>query len=121
MGLVDAILKVEESEGADEEAYKEFEDHWSKYMDFSWCSQWDGKKYDVVFYGVSGYSGYLIMEYLKRNLLKRNEKALTFAFAGRTASKVAEMRDREFAGTPWAQTPVLSADFDDVVSVIDVV
>lgn len=25
-------------------------------MDFSWCSQWDGKKYDIVFYGVSGFT-----------------------------------------------------------------
>ena len=27
-----------------------------------WCSTWDGNKYDLVFYGVSGYTGYLMME-----------------------------------------------------------
>mmetsp|Transcript_108135 Transcript_108135/g.220803 ORF Transcript_108135/g.220803 Transcript_108135/m.220803 type:complete len:523 (+) Transcript_108135:66-1634(+) len=118
--LVDAIMKVEESEGADEEAFKEFEEHWTKFMDFSWCSQWDGKKYDVVFYGVSGYSGFLMMEYLKRGPLKKRDQ-FTFAFAGRSVAKVAEMRDREFVGTEWEDTPILTASFDDVVSIVDLV
>merc|ERR1719197_2307473 len=61
------------------------------------------------------------MEYLKNNVLRRNAEAFTFAFAGRTASKVVEMRDRQFKDTQWAETPVLVADFDDVVSVVDVV
>lgn len=140
-----------------------------------WCSTWDGNKYDLVFYGVSGYTGYLMMErflklqqvmgrwnsptmtsdtvpvanhvgqydtevfvfpevlnfhspkkkrknmcftriwppwvltpyvpkfqeYLKRVSLKRNPEPFTFCFAGRTPSRVAELRDREFAGTQW--------------------
>lgn len=120
--LADAMQELEMAEGEpDEDAWKNLEKHWTSFVDFSWCSQWDGKKYDVVFYGMSGYSGYLIMQYLKRNLLTRDAKALSFAFAGRTSSKVAEMRDREFANTPWKDTPVLVADFDDVVSIIDVV
>eukprot|EP00413_Alexandrium_margalefii_P050175 CAMPEP_0204606750 /NCGR_PEP_ID=MMETSP0661-20131031/59262_1 /ASSEMBLY_ACC=CAM_ASM_000606 /TAXON_ID=109239 /ORGANISM="Alexandrium margalefi, Strain AMGDE01CS-322" /LENGTH=519 /DNA_ID=CAMNT_0051618103 /DNA_START=81 /DNA_END=1640 /DNA_ORIENTATION=+ len=119
--LMDAMVKVEETEGGDAAAFKEFESHWEKFMDFSWCSQWDGKKYDVVFYGMSGYSGYLMMEYLKRNTLKNKKEPLTFAFAGRSVAKVAEMRDREFAGTEWAETPILTASFDDVVSIIDLV
>jgi len=119
--LADAIQEVNERGWEDEDVWKNYEKHWASFMDFSWCSQWNGKKYDIVFYGVSGYSGYLIMEYLKRNVLRRNDKALTFAFAGRTASKVVEMRDRQFKDTQWAETPVLVADFDDVVSVIDVV
>lgn len=118
--LADAMQEVNERGNEDEDVMANFEKHWASFMDFSWCSQWNGKKYDIVFYGVSGYSGYLVMEYLKRNVLRRNE-ALSFAFAGRTASKVVEMRDREFAGTPWAEAPVLVADFDDVVSVIDLV
>eukprot|EP00413_Alexandrium_margalefii_P049648 CAMPEP_0204606838 /NCGR_PEP_ID=MMETSP0661-20131031/59331_1 /ASSEMBLY_ACC=CAM_ASM_000606 /TAXON_ID=109239 /ORGANISM="Alexandrium margalefi, Strain AMGDE01CS-322" /LENGTH=517 /DNA_ID=CAMNT_0051618197 /DNA_START=90 /DNA_END=1643 /DNA_ORIENTATION=- len=118
--LMDAMVKVEETEGADAAAFKEFEAHWDKFMDFSWCSQWDGKKYDIVFYGMSGYSGYLMMEYLKKNTLKQ-KKDFTFAFAGRSVAKVAEMRDREFAGTEWAETPLLTASFDDVVSIIDLV
>jgi len=118
--LMDAMVKVEETEGADEAAFKEFEAHWDKFMDFSWCSQWDGKKYDIVFYGMSGYTGYLMMEYLKRKTLKSG-KEISFAFAGRSVAKVAELRDREFAGTKYEDTPVLTASFDDVVSIIDLV
>ena len=40
-------------------------------------------------------------EYLKRVSLKRNPEPFTFCFAGRTPSRVAELRDREFAGTQW--------------------
>mmetsp|Transcript_263 Transcript_263/g.473 ORF Transcript_263/g.473 Transcript_263/m.473 type:complete len:486 (+) Transcript_263:36-1493(+) len=112
---------VEETDGKDEEQVAKFEEHWSNFLDFSWCSQWDGKQYDIVFYGMSGYSGYLTMEYLKKNALKNAGANFTFAFAGRSAEKVAEMRDREFDGTPWADTPILEADFEDVVSIIDLV
>ena len=28
---------------------------------YDWCSSWDGTKYDLVFYGVSGYTGYLCL------------------------------------------------------------
>lgn len=119
--LSDAIVKVEESEGRDESAMAEFEAHWSKYMDFSWCSQWDGKKYDIVFYGMSGYTGYLMMEYLRRIGLQKRREDFTFAFAGRSMAKVAEMRDREFKGTEWEDTPILTASFDDIVSIVDMV
>merc|ERR1740120_139807 len=62
-----------------------------------------------------------MMEYLKRNVLPKKTEIFTFAFAGRSVAKVAEMRDRQFAGTEWADTPILTASFDDVVSVIDMV
>merc|ERR1719362_2251120 len=67
----------------------------------------------------SGYSGYVMMEYMKRNALRRKQDPVTFAFAGRSASKVAEMRNREFSGTAWADTPILTADFDDAASIMD--
>jgi len=118
--LLDAMAKVEEAP-EDEAAFSEFEGCWQSYMDFSWCSQWDGKKYDVVFYGMSGYSGYLVMEYLKRKFQKSKKDDFTFAFAGRSASKVEEMRSREFAGTEWEDTTILTASFDDVVSLVDLV
>merc|ERR1719454_2455674 len=118
--LSDAWVELCEK-GDDEDVWKNYEKHWASFMDFSWCSQWNGKKYDIVFYGVSGYSGYLIMEYLKNNVLRRNAEPFTFAFAGRTASKVVEMRDRQFKDTKWADAPILAADFDDVVSVVDMV
>merc|ERR1719272_934642 len=93
----------------------------AEFCDVSWCSNWDYKKYDLVFYGVSGYTGYLMMEYLKRSALKSGKEKFTFAFAGRTYEKVKSMRDREFAGTEWADTPILTAKYDDIVSVIDMV
>merc|ERR1719424_1555393 len=62
-----------------------------------------------------------MMEYLKRVSLKVNPENFTFAFAGRTARKVRDMRDREFVGTQWADTPVMAASFDDVFSIIDLV
>mmetsp|Transcript_50662 Transcript_50662/g.147393 ORF Transcript_50662/g.147393 Transcript_50662/m.147393 type:complete len:518 (+) Transcript_50662:68-1621(+) len=119
--LAEAITTVEQSDAKDEEAFQMFDQHWAKFMDFSWCSQWDGKKYDIVFYGMSGYTGYLMMEYLKRNALRKKREDFTFAFAGRSVAKVVEMRDRLFAGTEWTDVPVLSASFDDVVSIIDMV
>jgi len=120
--LAEAMVKMEETEGKDDEVMAIFQDHWSRFMDFSWCCQSMGKKYDVVFYGMHGYSGYLIMEYLKRNTLKKYKKdEFSFAFAGRTANKVAEMRDREFAGTAYEETPILSATFDDPVTMVDLV
>eukprot|EP00747_Dinoflagellata_sp_TGD_P166955 gnl/TRDRNA2_/TRDRNA2_190573_c0_seq1.p1 gnl/TRDRNA2_/TRDRNA2_190573_c0~~gnl/TRDRNA2_/TRDRNA2_190573_c0_seq1.p1 ORF type:complete len:513 (-),score=117.16 gnl/TRDRNA2_/TRDRNA2_190573_c0_seq1:113-1651(-) len=113
--------KVLEASGADDEAWENFQQCYEAYWNFTALSQWDGNQYDIVFYGVSGYTGYLMMEYLKRVALKKNPESFTFAFAGRTPAKVAEMRDREFAGTKWKDTPVLQAGFDDVLSIIDLV
>lgn len=119
--LMTAMVKVEEDEGKDDGVWQEFETHWNKYMDLSWCSSANSKKFDIVFYGMSGYSGYLMMEYLKNNTLKKGKDKFSFAFAGRSAAKVSEMRDREFMGTEYEDTPVLTATFDDVVSIIDLV
>ena len=49
-------------------------------------------------------------EYLKRVSLKRNPEPFTFCFAGRTPSRVAELRDREFAGTQWLGHVTLFAE-----------
>eukprot|EP00440_Ansanella_granifera_P052683 gb/GFBE01057123.1/.p1 GENE.gb/GFBE01057123.1/~~gb/GFBE01057123.1/.p1 ORF type:complete len:553 (+),score=138.85 gb/GFBE01057123.1/:1-1659(+) len=121
--LVEAMAKVDaQVEGEEEtDALAQLDEHWGKFMDFSWASQWNGKKFDIVFYGASGYQGHLMMQYLKRCVLKSGREQFTFALAGRSASKVAEMRDREFRNTPWEDTPVLSASYDDVVSIIDLV
>lgn len=115
---MESLQNVVDTDGEDDDSWKKFEETFGKFMDFSWLSTWDGKKYDIVFYGVSGYTGYLMMEYLRRVALKRSEN-FTFAFAGRTASKVAAMRDREFAGTQYADTPILSANYDEPVTMID--
>merc|ERR1719203_1104893 len=112
---------MDETEGRDEDVRKDYEKHLKIYRNMDWCTNWDGNKYDIVFYGVSGYTGYLMMEYLKRVSLKVNPEKFTFAFAGRTPSKVEEMRNREFAGTLWEDTPVMQMSYDDVFSVIDLV
>ncbi|CAJ1432328.1 unnamed protein product [Effrenium voratum] len=118
--MAESITKVE-AQGEEVGAMKDLEEHWDRFMDFSWASQWDGKKFDVIFYGASGYQGHLMMQYLKRYALSPERQQFTFALAGRSATKVAEMRDREFQNTPWEDTPVLSASYDDVVSIIDLV
>jgi len=115
----EALKVLVESEGKDEDAWDTFEECFEKFLNFTWCSNWEGKKYDLIFYGVSGYTGYLMMQYLKRTALKKNPEEFTFAFAGRTRSKVQDMRDRNFMGTEWEDTPILEASYDDVVSVMD--
>jgi len=119
--LATAMRRVAESEGKDDDVWAQYQDHLSKFNSFEWCSSWDGNKYDIVFYGVSGYTGYLMMEYLRRVSLKRNPETFTFAFAGRTRSKVQELRDREFAGSKHEDTPILQMSYDDVFSIIDLV
>mmetsp|Transcript_163806 Transcript_163806/g.525348 ORF Transcript_163806/g.525348 Transcript_163806/m.525348 type:complete len:1129 (+) Transcript_163806:75-3461(+) len=117
--LVTAIELLTETDGKDEEVQKDYDRHLKIYRSMDWCSSYEGKKYDIVFYGVSGYTGYLMMEYLKRVALKKTPEHFTFAFAGRTPSKVEEMRDREFGGTKWEDTPVMQMSYDDIYSVID--
>jgi short subunit dehydrogenase-like uncharacterized protein len=106
-----------------EEEQAEFDQHLETFGKMDWWESTavDGKKYDLVFYGVSGYTGYLMAQYLKRTCLKRTKEKFTFAFAGRTVSKVQDLVNREFAGTEWENTPVIGARFDDVVSIIDMV
>ena len=53
----------------------------------------------AMWHSLSLYDHPRMMEYLKRVSLKRTPESFTFAFAGRTPSRVQELRDREFAGT----------------------
>jgi len=115
----DALQRIIASDGEDEDVWDTFDECFNKFLDFSWVSNWDGNKYDLVFYGVSGYTGYLMMQYLKRTALKRNPEKFTFAFAGRTVSKIAEQRDKNFAGTEWEDAPIIAATYDDPVTLID--
>lgn len=119
--LATAMRKVTEGEGKDDDVWEQYQAHLSKFNNFEWCSTWDGNRYDIVFYGASGYTGYLMMEYLKRVSLRRNPESFTFAIAGRTRSKVQDLRDREFAGTKYEDTPILQMSYDDVFSIIDLV
>ena len=67
------------------------------------------RKYAVVFYGVSGYTGSLVMEYLKRECLDD----VSVCFAGRTLHKVIAMRDKVLAGTRWASCDCISCDLKE--------
>ena len=63
----------------------------------------------MVFYGVSGYTGSLVMEYLKRECLDD----VSVCFAGRTLHKVIAMRDKVLAGTRWANCDCVSCDLKE--------
>ena len=63
----------------------------------------------MVFYGVSGYTGSLVMEYLKRECLDD----VNVCFAGRTLHKVVAMRDKVLAGTRWAACDCVSCDLKE--------
>ncbi|CAK9079377.1 unnamed protein product [Durusdinium trenchii] len=115
----ESLKDIINTDGDNEETWEKFDAYFTKFLNMSWATNWDGMKYDIVFYGVSGYTGYLMIQYLKRTALKRNPEPFTFAFAGRTANKVRELRDREFMGTDWEDIPILQASYDDVFSLMD--
>jgi len=69
------------------------------------------RPFKVIFYGMSGYTGSLIMEFLKREC--KDAVVGEVAFAGRTVSKVEAVRDRILAGTKWADTPCLKCNLDN--------
>jgi short subunit dehydrogenase-like uncharacterized protein len=129
---MDAFQRVVEADGEDDDAWKSFEQLFGKFMDFTWCSQVPKlppkeRPYDLIIYGCSGYTGYLSMQYLLRVAFKKTPEKLKVGFAGRTASKVTEMRDRNFDPKlpQWQDTSehpnlaVFQASYDDPVSMID--
>jgi short subunit dehydrogenase-like uncharacterized protein len=66
--------------------------------------------YDIVVYGATGYTGRLVAEYLAHHY---QGKAPKWAMAGRSAGKLAEVRD--LIGAP-ANTPLMVANSDDPAS-----
>jgi short subunit dehydrogenase-like uncharacterized protein len=71
-------------------------------------------EFDIVVYGVSGYTGRLVAEHLAQRYGVRGE--LKWAIAGRSAAKLAEVRDD--IGAP---APMLLADAADLASQRDMV
>lgn len=71
-----------------------------------------GKEFDVIVYGASGYTGRLVAQYLARQY--GSEKDLRWAMAGRSADKLAAVRDE--IGAP-EDTPLVVADAADPASV----
>lgn len=68
------------------------------------------RPYDIVVYGATGYTGRLVAEYLAHHYQGKGPK---WAMAGRSADKLAEVRD--LIGAP-ADTPLLVANSDDPAS-----
>lgn len=68
------------------------------------------RTYDIVVYGATGYTGRLVAEYLAHT---HGGSGLRWAMAGRSADKLAQVRDA--IGAP-ADTPLIVADSDDPAS-----
>ena len=68
------------------------------------------RPHDIVVYGATGYTGRLVAEYLAHHYQGKGPK---WAMAGRSAEKLAEVRD--LIGAP-ADTPLIVANSDDPAS-----
>jgi short subunit dehydrogenase-like uncharacterized protein len=68
-------------------------------------------KFDIVVYGATGFTGQLVAEYLAAHY--KDDKALTWAMAGRSLDKLKSVRDA--IGAP-ADTPLIVADASDAAS-----
>jgi short subunit dehydrogenase-like uncharacterized protein len=69
------------------------------------------KKFDIVVYGATGFTGQLVAEYLAAHY--KNDKDLKWAMAGRSLDKLKSVRDA--VGAP-ADTPLIAADSSDAAS-----
>jgi len=67
----------------------------------------DAREFDIIVYGATGYTGRLVAEHLK------TKTGLKWAMAGRSADKLAEVRDLVAAA---ADTPLIVADASDPAS-----
>lgn len=72
----------------------------------------ESREFDVIVYGATGYTGRLVAEYLK------DKAGLKWAMAGRSADKLAEVRDLIGAA---ADTPLIVADASSAASLDDMV
>jgi short subunit dehydrogenase-like uncharacterized protein len=72
----------------------------------------ENRSFDIVIYGATGYTGRLVAEYLAHHYAGRAD-APKWAMAGRSATKLAEVRD--LIGAP-SDTPLIVADSDDPAS-----
>lgn len=70
------------------------------------------KEYDIVIYGATGFTGRLVAEYLVNQYA--DDSSIKWAMAGRSAEKLAQVRDE--IGAP-ADTPLVVADSKDLNSI----
>ena len=71
-------------------------------------------EFDVVVFGATGFTGQLVAEYLNKQYGKNS--GVTWAMAGRSADKLAKVRD--LIGAP-SDTPLIVADSSDAASLDD--
>jgi short subunit dehydrogenase-like uncharacterized protein len=74
------------------------------------------KKFDIVVYGATGFTGRLVAEYLAAQY--KNDKSLKWAMAGRSLDKLKSVRDAIGAA---ADTPLVVADAGDTASLLAMV
>ena len=72
----------------------------------------ESREFDIIVYGATGYTGRLVAEYLK------DKSGVKWAMAGRSAEKLAEVRDLIGAA---ADTPLIVADASDPATLDDMV
>jgi short subunit dehydrogenase-like uncharacterized protein len=72
------------------------------------------RRFDIVVFGATGFTGALTAEYLARNA----PAGMRWALAGRNARKLEDVRRR--LGDAWAELPLLHADSGDPASLREV-
>jgi short subunit dehydrogenase-like uncharacterized protein len=68
------------------------------------------RRYDIIVFGATGFTGALTAEYLARHA----PPGMSWALAGRNMGKLEDVRGR--LGDAWAELPLVRADSDDPVS-----
>ena len=71
------------------------------------------KTFDIVVHGATGFTGRLVVEYLLRKYPQGGASGLRWAMGGRSAAKLAAVRDE--LGAP-ADTPLVITNGDDAAS-----
>lgn len=69
-------------------------------------------EFDIIIYGATGFTGRLVAEYLTNNYA---DGSVTWAMAGRSLTKLQEIRDE--IGAP-ADTPLITANADDPAALL---
>eukprot|EP00811_Abedinium_folium_P017441 NODE_2636_length_2175_cov_4.805176.p1 GENE.NODE_2636_length_2175_cov_4.805176~~NODE_2636_length_2175_cov_4.805176.p1 ORF type:complete len:568 (-),score=117.24 NODE_2636_length_2175_cov_4.805176:373-2076(-) len=119
--LFEALRRIEVAGLPEAIAMKQMEDLMAPTLGFKTSPNWNGKQYDIIIYGMSGYTGYLCMNYLKSVSLRLYPGEFTCAFAGLYPHRIKEMRDRVLGNTSLADTAIIKASLEDVQDVIDLV
>eukprot|EP00929_Paragymnodinium_shiwhaense_P035238 TRINITY_DN19050_c0_g1_i1.p1 TRINITY_DN19050_c0_g1~~TRINITY_DN19050_c0_g1_i1.p1 ORF type:complete len:416 (-),score=94.07 TRINITY_DN19050_c0_g1_i1:173-1420(-) len=80
----------------------------------------EARPYDIVLWGVTGFTGKLVAEYFASSVVQRYPK-LTWALCGRSRDKVQAVKEQLKAAGCTADPAVLTGDADDQASVDAVV